>query len=99
MKSYTADEARRRFGEMLKLADRLPVEITRHGRRRRYVLMSAEAFEVYEEGRKAHAEERILATVQSEVGKLLKAEGRGSKRLRVGTALLQRYRDAAGEKP
>lgn len=99
MKSYTADEARRRFGEMLKLADQLPVEITRHGRRQRYVLMSAPVYEMYEEIRRAHAEERVLATVQSALGKLMNGKDEeGFRILRAGSAMMARFLQATGEK-
>lgn len=99
MKSFPAAEAKRRFGEMLKAADQMPVEITRHGRRARYVLMSAQIFETYEFIRHAHAEERVLVTVESAIGKLLKHDDEdGFRRLRLGNAMVRRFLDATGEK-
>jgi prevent-host-death family protein len=99
MKSVTADEAKRRFGEMLKLADSAPVEITRHGRRCVYVLMSAQVFNDYELIRRAQSEERMLVTVQNEIGKPLKNGEQGFLRVRIGNRVMERFREAAGRKP
>lgn len=99
MKSYSATEASKRFGEMLKLADRLPIEITRHGRRQRYVLMSAPVYEMYEQIRQAHSEERVLATVQNALGKLMNGKDEeGFRILRAGSAMMARFLHATGEK-
>ncbi len=99
MKSYTAAEASKKFGQVLKEADRIPVEITRHGRRARYVLMSAKIFEAYELIRHAHAEEKVLVTMESAIGKLLKGDNEDAfKRLRVSNATMRRFLDATGEK-
>jgi prevent-host-death family protein len=99
MKSFTAAQAKRCFGEMLKIADDMPLEITRHGRRRRYVLMSAHLFEAYEYVRHAHAEDRVLVTTQSALGKLLAGEEeKGFKQMRIASAMMARFLAATGEK-
>lgn len=98
MRTFTAAAAKRRFGELLKAAERLPVEITRHGRRSRYVLMSAQLFDAYELIRRAHAEERVAVTFESALGKLLDGDEEGFRRLRLGSAMLRRFFDATGEK-
>lgn len=83
MKSFTAAEASKKFGEVLKQASAFPIEITRHGRRSRYVLLSAKLFEEYERIRRAHAEERVLVTAETTIGQVLKV-GAEKGRVRVG---------------
>ena len=98
MKSLTAAEAAKKFGRTLKLADAAPVEITRHGTRARYVLMSAQVFEAYEMIRHAHASERVLATMESAVAKALDSDEKGFELVRIGNAMMKRFLDATGEK-
>ena len=94
VKKYRAKIAQQRFGALLKDAEDAPVIITRHGRRR-YVLMSAQLFDVYEEIRLAQAEGRILAVMESALGKLLVDDEDASfKRVRLGNSMMKRFLDA-----
>ena len=93
-----ADDARRRFGAVLKIADIAPVAITRH-RRKRYVLMSAEVYDLYERLRQSHAGERVFITADRGVEMLLRGEdGKGLKLLKVSSAIAGKWLKATGEK-
>jgi len=99
MRRYSATEASKKFGALLREADAGPVEIGRNGPRRRYVLMSREVFDVYETIREAHSRDRVLATFESAMGKLVDGErDKAFKLMRIGNALLGRWLDATGEK-
>lgn len=98
MKSVTAAEASKQFGRLLKLAEEGPVEITRHGGRARYVIMSAQLFQALDLIRQAHSEDRLLFSLESAAGKLLEGEDeKGVKLLRLGNAMMRRFLDATGE--
>jgi prevent-host-death family protein len=100
MMSFTADDARRRFGKVLKLADDGPVEITRHGERQRFIVMSRQVFDAFCLILHAHGEQRVLVTTTSALGKLLKDadDEEAFKRLKIGSAMMQRFLLATGEK-
>jgi prevent-host-death family protein len=62
MRSFTAREAARNFGAVLKAADD-PVAITWHGQRK-FVLMPHLLYEAYVEVSRAHFRNRIVVGVQ-----------------------------------
>lgn len=97
MRVFTAAHAAKRFGRLLKLADAAPVEITRHGNRQRYVLMSAQVFETYEMIRSAHAENRVIAVVNTALGKLMTGEETGIELLEMSNVMMKRFLDATRE--
>jgi len=69
MRSFTADEAKRKFGELLRAADDNLVEISKHGRPA-YVLMPMWCFETYDELLQAQDENRALAAAGAAVEEL-----------------------------
>jgi hypothetical protein len=99
MKTFTASQASKRFGEVLRVADNELVQITRYGGRCRFVLASAQVYEALALIAKAHSENRVLVSMQSAVGRLMGSdEEDGIRRLRASSAMLQRFLSATGEK-
>ncbi|MBI1365198.1 MAG: type II toxin-antitoxin system prevent-host-death family antitoxin [Alphaproteobacteria bacterium] len=68
MACFTAYEARRNFGAVLKAADEGAVVISKHGRNG-YVLMPMWAFVTYEHIRQANAEGRLAVSYDTAVAK------------------------------
>lgn len=93
MKIFTADQAKRKFGELLKAADDGIVEISKRGRRA-YVLMPARFFDVYEAIRQSQREQRVLLTAEAAMAKLRGGrEEDGIKLVREANSLLRAMLD------
>lgn len=73
---FTADEAKRRFGVLLKRAEDFPAFITRHGRLR-YVVMSAQVFEALLIIARAHEENKIAVAANSAIARFAKQDVKG----------------------
>jgi hypothetical protein len=99
MKTFTASEASKKFGEVLRIADNELVQITRYSGRCRFVLASAQVYEALALIAKAHSERRVLVSMQSAVGRMMKSDDEdGVRRLEASNAMLRRFLDATGEK-
>jgi prevent-host-death family protein len=72
----TADEAKRRFGDLLKRADDFPVILTRHGRPRN-VVMSAQLFEGLLIVARAHEKRKVALAAKSAVARFAQKDIEG----------------------
>jgi len=90
MRTMTAEEARRRFGALMKAAEADFVTITRHGKRR-YVLMPAWAYDGYEKIREAQVMNRVLLTAETAAAKILADDPAQWKILRESSSLMRQF--------
>jgi prevent-host-death family protein len=93
MLTMSALKARQSFGPLLKAAEREPVAITRHGRRR-FVVMSAALYDILREAFEANRERLALVAHDDALAKLMGGEEeKGLRVLAVASARLRRLMD------